>query len=205
MSIKFNKIIKLFREKWILFGTTSLLVIPLFIRGLGKGRYKMEGIKERYVFKNVDTLVQYLYSRFGNLSPLKLQKGLYFLYAYYGAVYGEAKQSEGESEQDLLYPSRLFDETFEAWTYGPVVRSVYNKNKSEHYKPNKDMELDEFKEYPDIQRFIDELFEQINSVSDFSLVDRSHEDLVWKAAYDKGKSTVMDNEAIIREYREKYV
>src|SRR5690625_2390440 len=59
-----------------------------------------------YVFESVDNLVEYLFSRFGKLSPLKLQKGLYFLYAYYGATYGEAKQEEGESEQDINFPKR---------------------------------------------------------------------------------------------------
>ena len=38
--------------------------------------------------------------------------------------------------------------------------------------------------------------------SDFALVDRTHEDKVWKEAISKGKSTEMKKEDIASEYRE---
>lgn len=161
-----------------------------------------------YVFNNVDNLVEYLFAKFGGLSPLKLQKGLYFLYAYYGATYGEAKQEDGESEQDVNFPPRLFNAEFEAWTYGPVIRSVYVKNRDGEYGEHGTSEnVDELKSIPEVKLFIDEIFNQINSVSDFSLVDRSHEDEAWKKAYDNGngRSTGIDNELLVTEYKEKYV
>ena len=56
----------------------------------------------------------------------------------------------------------------------------------------------------EIQRFIDDLFIQVIKSSDFSLVDRCHEDKAWGNAFSKGKSTIIPNEAIINEYRTKY-
>src|SRR5699024_5614227 len=110
----------------------------------------------------------YLYSQYNELTPIKLQKGLYFLYAYYGATYGETKMSEGVLEEDFTsFPKRLFDEDFEAWTYGPVIRGVWQKQKTGYYKGETPKLTGVKKE---IILFINELFDQIYSVSDFSLV-----------------------------------
>jgi uncharacterized phage-associated protein len=47
------------------------------------------------------------------VSPLKLQKLLYYAHGYYSAAYGQP----------------LVDEAFEAWQYGPVVPAVYHEFK----------------------------------------------------------------------------
>lgn len=162
--------------------------------------------QKKYVFSNVDNLANYLFSEFGNLTPLKLQKGLYFLFAYYGAMYGRGKQEIGESEQSTNFPAELFEAEFEAWTYGPVIRDVYQKNKNEEYTSMAIDESHDVNVLPEVRLFIDEMFGQINSISDFSLVDRSHEDEAWSKAYhEHGQSSVMSNEDLINEYREKYV
>lgn len=155
---------------------------------------------------NVDTVASYLYHLKPDISPLKLQKSLYFLFAYHGAVYAQGT-GEGVFEGTLGSPKYLFDAQFEAWQYGPVIRSVYFKDRDNEYSdPEKVMDsVSRISAEPECQKFIDELFEQINAVSDFKLVDRSHEDDVWKRAYEPGKSNVMDNEEIITEYVEKYV
>lgn len=157
------------------------------------------------VFDKIDNLIYYLYEKHGKLTPIKLQKGLYFLYAYYGATYGETDETEGVLEQDYKdLPSRLFEANFEAWTYGPVIRDVWKKQKEGKYDgeirhtDSGDVKLE-------VTMFIDELFQQINSISDFSLVDRSHEDEVWKLAYDKGPSTPLDNNQLVKEYQERYI
>lgn len=205
------KRIKSYQNKLILFMLFPfciILYLGVIYNTLKKGMKKMENQTERkdYVFENVDNLVEYLFSKFGELSPLKLQKGLYFLYAYYGATYGEANQEDGESEQDYNFPKRLFKDNFEAWTYGPVIRTVYNNNKEGKYgSAEKTEDISEVNDIPEVRLFIDELFGQINSVSDFSLVDRSHEDISWQNAYNDGKSTLIDNDALVREYKEDYV
>lgn len=159
--------------------------------------------KKDYVFDTQDKIVNYLISKFGSLTPLKLQKGLYFLYAYYGALYNN-KKADGELEEDFNMPKELFPAKFEAWTYGPVIREVYQKyNEGEYNEVQFEEDIDS--KYPEAIAFINDMFTQINSLSDFTLVDRSHEDDSWKNAYDKGKSTNIDNDNIIMEYQEKYV
>lgn len=164
----------------------------------------VESNKQNVVFESVDNLINYLYHRYGELTPIKLQKGLYFLYAYYGATYGETEETDGVLEQSFDdFPDRLFDENFEAWTYGPVIREVWKKQKSGEYgkaEPN----LNGIKR--ETLLFIDELFEQINSVSDFSLVDRSHEDEAWVNAYNSDNDNKkLNNNDLIKEYKEKYL
>lgn len=159
------------------------------------------------VINDVNDLVRYLFAKFGELSPLKVQKGLYFLYAYYGANYGQQEQ-EGVLEQDFNLPPNLFNARFEAWTYGPVIREVYDNFKRDEFTTNK-ISLEEAQEifngHNEAKLFVDELFDQINKVSDFSLVDRSHEDNSWIEAYNRGKSSLIDNNKIISEYKENHI
>ncbi|WP_431785765.1 Panacea domain-containing protein [Paenibacillus lactis] len=158
-----------------------------------------------YMF-SVDTLASYLYSLKNNISPLKLQKSLYFLFAYHGALYTQ-ETGEGVFEGTSVAPKYLFNAQFEAWQYGPVIRQVYNNDKRGIYSSPDMIEAatKEVESEPEVKKFIDELFMQIDSVSDFKLVDRSHQDDSWKEAYSQGQSTLMDNEQIIQEYQEKYV
>jgi len=160
-------------------------------------------------FNDVDELIAYLYTKVDSLSPLKLQKGLYFLYAYYSAMYGSTRDDE-ETEITYNLPSELFPVEFEAWNYGPVIRSVYIERKigEEKYKKMaRDLDCDQLfnsNDKKEVQSFVDDLFAQINRASDFSLVDRSHEDKAWENAFSKGKSTIIPNETIINEYKIKF-
>jgi uncharacterized phage-associated protein len=51
------------------------------------------------------------------MTPKKLQKVLYYAYAWYLTL-------QNESADDLS--DVLFDEEFEAWVHGPVIRTVYD-------------------------------------------------------------------------------
>ena len=157
-------------------------------------------MKEFY-FDNVDILINHLLYKYKELPPLKLQKNLYFLFAFYSGNY-QVKEKEGISEVSYSYPRYLFNADFEAWAYGPVIREVYNKNKNNGYSARKfefDMNSTIDKE---ISNFIDDVSEMIMNKSDFALVDRSHEDRVWKNAIEQGNSTPMKKEDIENEYKE---
>lgn len=153
---------------------------------------------------NVDILANYLHHLNKRITPIKLQKGLYFLFAYYGAFHC-SDDREGICEGYQEEAKYLFEAEFEAWQYGPVIPDVYSKFKNKSYGDDAAVKfaIEEVGKHPEVKLFIDELFEQINSVSDFNLVDRSHDDLVWKNAYEKGSSTVMGNEEIVSEYKQK--
>ncbi|UJF27461.1 Panacea domain-containing protein [Planococcus sp. 107-1] len=156
------------------------------------------------ILPNVNHLAGYLHSLKPDISPIKLQKSLYFLYAYHGAFYNQ-RPTETISEGTLSNNVELFKADFEAWKYGPVIREVYFKKKNNEYNDgNKISEaIGEIEKYPEVKKFIDDLFNQLDSVSDFALVDRSHMDDSWKTAYQKGE--VMNKDFLLKEYTEKYV
>lgn len=61
-----------------------------------------------------NTILQKSFNEFIPVSPMKLQKLLYFVYGTYAKAYNEP----------------LFSEDFQAWQHGPVLSSVYNEFKS---------------------------------------------------------------------------
>lgn len=159
-----------------------------------------------YIFDSPKRVAGYLFHKYGDLSPLKLQKALYFLFAYHGAVYARGqKDGELEGTKENL---KLFNVEFEAWKYGPVIREVYTAEKNGEFYDSGYLEecMNLVEQHAEERKFIDDLFEQINKVSDFSLVDRSHQDKAWEKVYQKdGVPAKMHNEQIIEEYASRYV
>ncbi|MFD2830359.1 Panacea domain-containing protein [Corticicoccus populi] len=160
-------------------------------------------IKNEHFFNNIDDLIGYMKSRYQYISPLKLQKGLYFLFAYYTQLYGQKLQmASGLSEQDFSdYPKYLFGEDFEAWRYGPVIRDVYFKNRNGEYTDDFNEDIFEGDTGREIQLFIDDILDDLMRTSDFNLVDRSHEDESWITAYHSGGGTgTIPKEDIVKDY-----
>jgi len=60
------------------------------------------------------------------MSPKKLQKLLYYSYAWFLTL-------QNESVEEL--ENRLFDEKFEAWVHGPVIYTVYDDYRHQGYRP----------------------------------------------------------------------
>ncbi|MEB9507245.1 DUF4065 domain-containing protein [Bacillus anthracis] len=158
------------------------------------------------VFDSPIPVANYLYKLNPEISPIKLQKALYFLYAYHGGLYYN-QDNEGESE-GVKEPKTLFHAAFEAWKYGPVIREVYQLNKQGKIGTPEGIEktMSLMENHLEEKHFIDDLFRQINGVSDFALVERSHRDIVWEKTYGlKEDIKLMDNESIIQEYKEQYI
>lgn len=167
------------------------------------GEFDMKGI-----FKTIDfaeyIVDRYLKKNFVEISAIKLQKVLYFLFAYWGAYIRNAKVGETEEKTLSNYSEYLFDDDIYAWTYGPVVKTVYNAFKSGQLKGNITREScsifnnDKYLE-SNINGLMDELFE----LSDFKLVGMAHLDECWKKNYDasaKRHNNIIDKEDIINEY-----
>lgn len=120
-----------------------------------------------------------------DISPIKLQKALYFLFAYWGQYIGKSKQKNSNSEVDFKgFSENLYAEAIQAWTYGPVLPEIYTLQKegllksdiAENYLEDTDHNLV-------IKEFVDYLLPQIFDISDFGLVDLSHQDNCWKNHY----------------------
>lgn len=51
--------------------------------------------------------------------------------------------------------------------------------------------------------FVDSVLKQVFDINDFSLVSITQEDKVWKSTYGNNENLVINNEDIIKEYKEK--
>ena len=144
----------------------------------------------KYYFENIDDLANHLFYKEPDMGPLRLQITLYFLFAFYIGTY--------QNQND--YPKCLFDADFEAWHHGPTIKQVHLNLKEGKYTPREfvfeNHEIDQ-----EISRFINDLFDEIMNRSDFSLVDRLHEDTTWRKAMDNGKFSIMSKEHIASEYK----
>ncbi|WP_125583627.1 type II toxin-antitoxin system antitoxin SocA domain-containing protein [Levilactobacillus cerevisiae] len=140
---------------------------------------------EESFFKSNKSAAAYLYGHLKNKTPIKIQKGLYFLWAFYAGTYGNLDYSAPSEFQSEKYPRQLFEPNFEAWRYGPVDNEIWKLDKN-----------DELKDYSaavngkinseiqnDVMMFLDDLINQIDDINDFGLVERSHQDQAWKDAF----------------------
>lgn len=135
------------------------------------------------------------------ISNIKLQKSLYFLFAYWGGFMAQNKL--GDVEETFNYTEYLFGDRIEAWTYGPVIPKVYHDfddyyNESNILNIQTMLGANEF-----VKSFIDDLLSEIFPLSDFKLVDISHDDNCWKDNYntkDQRHNKEISKEAIINEY-----
>lgn len=144
------------------------------------------------------------------ISPIKLQKSLYFLFAYWGQFIRSNKENRDSVEVDYSYYSEfLFEDRIEAWTYGPVIPEVFTAEKNEFVDYIDYTDQDEYLEDEhDIVKkdFIDNLLRQLFAADDFGLVRLSHEDECWKRHYiesDERHNREIPKEEIINEYSTK--
>lgn len=122
------------------------------------------------------------------ISPIKLQKCLYFVFAEVSA-----KTSIKTEDNKVAY---LFEGKFEAWPYGPVDKKIYSE-----FKNNKLMGISRLEITESIKEYIDDILEQLFCISDFRLVDISHMDSEWKTKIKvKNGTKLMSNEKILNDY-----
>lgn len=137
-----------------------------------------------------------------DISPIKLQKALYFLFAFWGGFIRKGKNSNVEQQIDL--DENLFDELIEAWVYGPVVPDVFSDYKNGKIDCESVDYNSIFSMYPTVlKETIDSLLHDIFRISDFKLVSLSHEDKCWSRNFIENQSPhdkeIPKNE-IIEEY-----
>lgn len=146
-------------------------------------------------------IIDYYNNKFSkDISPIKLQKSLYFCFAYWGGFVRKSKMNE--TEVTINKSDWLFDEKIEAWVYGPVVPDVYHDSNLEN---NKNLNL--FNQEEDVKDYIDGVLDNILSVSDFKLVEVSHSDNCWKKNFNPNSinhNVEIDKEDIIQEYAKIY-
>ena|SRR3989338_8298183 len=109
------------------------------------------------------------------ISPLKIQKMVYFAYAAY------LRNKKGRK--------RLFNEKIEAWPNGPVVPSLYQDLKVYGAGPidpleYADISMDEFKKYnpTEVVELLDGVYELCSGLTAFELTAATHREKAWQEA-----------------------
>ena len=120
------------------------------------------------------------------VSHLKLQKLMYYVYVWYLIYAGEP----------------LFDEKFEAWLHGAVIKSVWNTFKNYSIMNDslpipKNATLDVTDEQKQI---IDDVLEEYGDKTGYHLECLCHSEEPWKKARRKGNNSVISDEDIISYY-----
>lgn len=110
------------------------------------------------------------------ITPLKLQKLLYYCQGFFLAVYGKG----------------LFSDPIEAWQHGPVVRSVYNTyngslvlHPQKGYKPNLGLTKDQ-------TELLTEVLSEYGRFSAWALRELTHSEKPWVDAFKSGHNAPLD-------------
>jgi uncharacterized phage-associated protein len=98
------------------------------------------------------------------LTPLKLQKLLYYLQGRHLVVFGRV----------------AFKEKIEAWAMGPVVRSIYEKFASRNDGLRPEEIVDDTELPPEVEAMCQGLIEEFRSVSPGALIDWPHQESPWE-------------------------
>ena len=96
----------------------------------------------------------------GSLSPLKLQKLLYFA------------QKKALEKNIILFKDRIYN-----WTYGPVVKSVFNIYKSSRQVISEIVEDKPLQS--DIEKLLKSIFDKYKKFTAAYMVEQSHKEKAW--------------------------
>lgn len=138
------------------------------------------------------------------ISPVRMQKTLYFCFAYWGGFVRKGKKYQDKDRQEIDvsgFDEILFNDRIEAWVYGPVIPSVYHdSNVQNNYSD------DYLNDNPTVKEFIDGIIRETLDINDFKLVDISHSDSSWIRHFDYNAdfhNEEINKEEIIEEYATK--
>ncbi|MGJ3876159.1 Panacea domain-containing protein [Lactiplantibacillus argentoratensis] len=120
-----------------------------------------------------DTIAKWFLTR-SSMSPKKLQKMIYYAYSWVLTLMND-------NSSDLK--NKLFDDEFEAWVHGPVIRSIYAKYADYGYH---DIEKYVGEESPKVSADIEDILNQVNDVYGGYTADElesiTHQESPWKRA-----------------------
>lgn len=142
------------------------------------------------------------------ISILKMNKVLYFCFAYWGAYVRVGKNNIDNIEVDGLedYSEYLFNAEFKAGIYGPYIEKLPKCNNKYVIQYRKDKELHKFIVYHkyngEVYKFLKPLIRDLFNANEFDLMDISMKDEEYKRAKDNNYG-IMNNDKIINEYCKK--
>ena len=126
-----------------------------------------------------------------NLTPKKLQKLVYYAYAWFIAL-----NNEDVNEVTNV----LFDEQPEAWIHGPVFPSLYDKYKGYNWNEIQKIDNDSCSNINnDLKAFPNDVWIKFGKFSADQLEYMTHQEEPWAKARKNISSTMRSNEKISKE------
>jgi len=155
----------------------------------------MESIKELQndelkTEKKIDSVIKYLLKELGEVTPLALQKLLYYSQGFYKTFYDQF----------------LFKDECEAWVHGPVYKDIYFKYRDFGYNPLED----EMLEFEDInlteaeEELLDSIIDNFGCYSAKTLARMTHLERPWRLTRKNLKPEQKSNEIISKDLIAKY-
>lgn len=125
------------------------------------------------------------------INHLKLQKILYYIQAWNLALLNKP----------------LFEEDFEAWLHGPVIRKVWDEYKGHSVLIGELPEQNEninVKFTEDQEDVIEDVIDAYGDKSGYYLEALTHQEYPWKNARKQGENTIIKKEEMKKYYRNLY-
>lgn len=141
-----------------------------------------------YAFNGPEVVADFFLSK-EELSPKKIQKLVYYSYAWFLATNNDTVES-GDA-----ITNKLFKETPEAWLHGPVFRSLYEKYKTYGWRKvekGKAPKIDN----KDIVEFLEKIWATFGEYSADALEYMTHQETPWINARREEKSLQSTNNKI---------
>ena len=135
-----------------------------------KCRLKIDALNQLCSNNKIEVVTRYLLCKAGDVTPLALQKLLYFAQAFYNAIFG----------------NELFLDDCQAWAYGPVYPEVYYKYQPYGYDPitkPTDAFCNDFSSLTAREiDFLDAIIDSFGDCSGTVLSNITHHELPWLEA-----------------------
>lgn len=137
--------------------------------------------------------ISYIFEKVKEVTPLALQKMLYYVQGIFMVSYGKP----------------LFDEECLAWMHGPVYEKVYEMFKSFKYNPIEDKRFIIFKDRfqkltEEEKRVIDNVVNSFGMYSGKTLEEITHKEAPWADVYNGDNICGYTNELITKDAMMKY-
>ncbi len=154
-----------------------------------KCRAAIDDIRNLYGTGKIELVTRYILCKAADITPMALQKLLYYAQAFYHAIFGED----------------LFLDDCQAWTFGPVFPEVYYRYKDYGFNPIEkptDYLQEDFDELTTKERsLLDAVIESFGGYSGTVLRDITHNERPWIEARgplnpSDRSATVIDRETI---------
>ena len=116
--------------------------------------------------KKIDSVIKYLLKELGEVTPLALQKLLYYSQGFYKTFYNEF----------------LFNDDCEAWVHGPVFKDIYFKYRDYGYNPIKDekIEFENINLTEGEEELLDSIINNFGCYSAKTLEKMTHSERPWR-------------------------